>query len=355
MNLAEITMRSILFILLSLCLQFNLGAQEFSKNIDEVANIPIKTQLAGTRKHYWLRVGTDMFGRSMVVPLIVLKGSQPGKVIGITAAVHGNELNGVPVIHEIAQAIDPERLKGTLIAIPGLNPLGMLNNDRLYSDKEDLNRVFPGKKDGNESQQLAFFLGDALLNDLDFLLDLHTASFGRVNSMYVRADLSNDTLSKMARALAPDIILNSKGATAGSKATGTLRETASNQGIKSITLEMGDPQIYNREFISRGLTGINNLLSQLGFLEEIPSLLGSALVCDRSYWIYTDSGGFLEVLPEVGQILHKGEIIGLLKDAFGNIKVTYYAPEDGVVIGKSTNPAAITGSRILHMGISHKP
>ena len=173
--------------------------------------------------------------------------------------------------------------------------------------------------------------------------------------MYVRADLSNDTLSKMARALAPDIILNSKGATAGSKATGTLRETASNQGIKSITLEMGDPQIYNREFIYRGLKGINNLLSQLGFLEEIPSLLDSALVCDRSYWIYTDSGGFLEVLPEVGQILHKGEIIGLLKDAFGNIKVTYYAPEDGVVIGKSTNPAAITGSRILHMGISHKP
>lgn len=118
---------------------------------------------------------------------------------------------------------------------------------------------------------------------------------------------------------------------------------------------MGDPQIYNREFISRGLTGINNLLSQLGFLEEIPSLLDSALVCDRSYWIYTDSGGFLEVLPEVGQILHKGEIIGLIKDAFGNIKVTYYAPEDGVVIGKSTNPAAITGSRILHVGISHKP
>jgi predicted deacylase len=331
-----------------------LGAQHSPDFIDQVDVVPIHTQKAGTRKHYWLRVGSDMFGRALVVPLIVIKGNKPGKVMGITAGIHGNELNGIPVIHGLAQRINPEALKGVLIAIPGLNPIGMLNNDRLYSDQEDLNRVFPGKENGNESQQIAYTLGKALLEDLDFLLDLHTASFGRVNSMYVRADLSNDTLLRMARALAPDIILNSKGATAGNKSGGTLREIASIKGIKSITLEMGDPQILNSDFVSRGKDGIENLLIQLDFLEGKVTNSETVLVCDGSYWIYTDAGGFLEVMPEVGQRLQKGEIVAVLKDAFGTTSKTYIAPEEGVVIGKSTNPTALSGARILHLGLLQK-
>ena len=82
----------------------------------------------------------------------------------------------------------------------------------------------------------------------------------------------------------------------------------------------------------------------------VPSVKES-LVCKKSYWIYTDRGGLLEVLPELNQQVHKGELIGRIRDSFGQILKDYYAPEDGVVIGKSTDPVNISGGRILHLGI----
>ncbi|MFM1879485.1 MAG: hypothetical protein RLZZ241_2351 [Bacteroidota bacterium] len=339
---------------LGMLLHCGIAAQQPVSQVQEVQTITLNEQAPGTRQHYWLRVGSDMFGRSIAVPLIVLKGSKPGNVMGITAAIHGNELNGIPVIHQLLQEIDPQALKGSIIAVPGMNPIGMLNNNRTFFDGEDLNRVFPGKENGNEAQQLAHVLGNRLLEVLDFHLDLHTASFGRVNSLYARADLNDDTLAFMAKSLKPDIILNSKEASAGARTSGTFREMALTRNIKSITLEMGDPQVFNRELIDRGVSGIKNLLTAYGFISgtELPN--GPQVICERSYWIYTQSGGILEVAVEVGQMLKKGEVIGVLKDPFGTIRDTYFAPSDGVVIGKSTNPTALSGARILHLGILQK-
>jgi len=283
---------------------------------------------------------------------MVARGRQPGPVLGITAAVHGNELNGIPLIQELFAGMDPDRLRGSVVAVPGMNPLGMLNDTRLFLDDEDLNRVFPGRPDGNRSQQMAHELGGKLLPLFDFHLDLHTASFGRINSLYARADLEHDTLALMARSLGPDILLHSKGgATAGSRADGTLRAMAAGLGVNSITLEMGNPQVFDREMIARGIRGVRNLMTAIGQLEGPVEMPGQALECERSYWVYTDAGGLLEVLPGLGEVVQKGELIGLLKDPFGAVVARYQAPEDGVVIGLSTNPSTISGGRIVHLGI----
>lgn len=339
-------------ILLILLAGLSVVSQQTPASIPQADEIDLDGQPPGSKRNYWLRVGSDMFGRPLVVPLMVARGSQPGPVFGITAAVHGNELNGIPLIQELFAGIDPGRLRGAIVAIPGMNPLGMLNDTRLFPDQEDLNRVFPGRPDGNSSQQMAHALGSKLLPLLDFHLDLHTASFGRINSLYARADLGLDTLALMARSLGADIILNSRGeATAGSRSDGTLRAMAAALGVYSITLEMGNPQVFSRDMIGRGLRGVRNLMSAIGQLEGRAENLGEALECERSYWVYTDRGGLLEVLPGLGQRLQKGDPIALLKDPFGSVLARYQAPDDGVVIGLSTNPSAISGGRILHLGI----
>lgn len=330
-------------------------SQPAGEPIPLVSEISLAGQLPGTVGKYWLQAGSDMFGRPIVVPVLLAKGSLPGPVLGLTAAIHGNELNGIPLIQELFASLDPTQLHGSVVAIPGMNPLGMQNDTRLFLDGEDLNRVFPGKSDGNNSQQMAYALGGKFLPGLDYHLDLHTASFGRINTLYARADLESEPLARMARSLGADIILHSKGeATAGARSDGTLRAMAASMGVHSLTLEMGNPQVYDRDMIARGLQGVRNLLITLGLLEGTPVTLGEALECERSYWVYTDAGGLLEVLPGLGQVLHKGDLIGVLKDPFGKVLARYSAPEDGVVIGLSTNPAAISGSRILHLGILRK-
>lgn len=173
--------------------------------------------------------------------------------------------------------------------------------------------------------------------------------------MYVRADLRNNTLAMMSRLQNPDILLASKGNPSfGDSASQTLRATAMQQGVHSITVEYGNPQVYQPEMIKRGVQGIQNLLAWLDMTEESFSLSKNTIICSKSNWIYTDKGGFLEIPVSLTQKIRKGQVIGILKDPFGAIIKKYIAPEDGIVIGKSTNPICFSGSRIIHLGILEK-
>mgnify|MGYP002785262496 CR=1 FL=1 len=170
--------------------------------------------------------------------------------------------------------------------------------------------------------------------------------------MYVRADVKNDTLFTLAKLLEPDIILNNKGNPSfGSEESKTLRAAALEKGIHSVTVEYGDPQVFQTVMISRGVNGILNIMAWLGMLTEPEKVKKLPVICKKSYWMYTDAGGYLEVLVELNQVIEKGAPIAIVRNAVGDKIKEYYAPESGIVIGKSTNPVAMSGDRILHLGI----
>ena len=295
---------------------------------------------------FYLHMVSNGIGQKINVPVVVAKGGEPGPVVGITAAMHGNELNGLKIIQKLFGQLARMDIKGTIVGVPVVNVPAILNHERLFNDNEDLNRVMPGREDGNMSDVYAFRIMDRIVKEFDYLLDLHTASFGRINSYYIRADLSQDIPRKLAQLQNADIILNNEGA------DGTLRSAASEIGIPAITLEVGDPNRFQKGMIRSGLEGIYNVLSHLGMIDdEITEPDEPAEVCKRSYWIYADRGGILEVTPDITDVLKKGELIARIRDVFGHVIKEYFAPEDGIVIGKSTHPIGQTGSRILHLGI----
>lgn len=101
-----------------------------------------------------------------------------------------------------------------------------------------------------------------------------------------------------------------------------------------------------------GLTGIHNTLIYLGMADgDIEEPDAPPIICDHSYWIYTNRGGVLQVLPNVTDLVQKGERIAIMRNIFGDTIKEYVAPEDGIIIGKSTHPIAQTGSRVVHLGI----
>jgi len=316
------------------------------KNLEEVTNEP------GIH-HYWLELATNTYGYPVLVPLIVMQGKSKGPTLGLTAALHGNELNGIPMIHRLIENIDFQKLKGRIIAIPGINAISILMNERRFIDEEDLNRNFPGKEAGNESQQYVYKIAKNILPAFDFHIDMHTASFGRINTLYVRADFKSDTLKMMAKLQQPDIILNSPSPSSPNASTWTIRGEAGFYGIPSITVEYGNPQVYQPELIQRGYLGIRNTLSWLKMYDEqmISDLKDEAVYCKKSYWIYMKEGGFLEVLVDLNQKIEQGQKIAIVKNGFGQILNEYHAPESGIIIGKSTNPANMSGGRIIHLGI----
>ncbi len=209
----------------------------------------------------------------------------------------------------------------------------------------------PGSPDGNVGQVYAYRILDRLVRHFNYLVDVHTASFGRVNSLYVRADLRHAASRKMAFLQSPEIIVHNEAK------DGTLRDAAMEMGISAITVEVGDPLRFQRRMIRDSLYGVRAILHEYGILpnggwdddEETP------IVCSKSRWIYADAGGLLEVLPDLADMVCKGDPIARLRNPFGDILATYTAPHDGVVVGKSTNPVCRTGSRILHLGSPTDP
>lgn len=298
---------------------------------------------------FWLELASDGMGRPIEIPILIAKGVGEGPVVGLTAAVHGNELNGIPVIQRLFRELDVEQMKGIVVGVPIVNAPSLLRKRRRFLDGTDLNHIMPGKEDGTVSQIYAWRFVDKVLNQFDYLVDLHTASNGRVNSYYIRADMSDEVVRKMALLQNAQIIVHNP------PNDKTLRGTAGELDIPAITLEVGDPNMFQKGMIRDGMTGIHNLLSWLNVTDyEIEENDSETILCKRSYWIYTDEGGMLQVYPKVTQMVEKGERIATLRNVFGDVLKEYFAPEAGVVIGKSTSPVNQTGGRILHLGIIKK-
>jgi predicted deacylase len=299
---------------------------------------------------FWLNMVADGLGKPIQVPIMVARGSQDFPVVGITAAIHGNELNGISVIQRLFKEIDVTSLKGTIVGVPVLNVPSFIRRKRRFNDGTDLNHIMPGKTNGNVSEVYAFRIMDRIVKHFDYLIDLHTASAGRINSYYIRADMSKEVTAKLATLQSAQIIVNNP------PSDGTLRGAADELDIPAITLEVGNPNTFQKGMIRSGLTGIYNILCYLKLTEgEIETPEVPTVLCKNSYWLYTDRGGLLTVYPQVAQMIKKDDLIAIVQNVFGEIIKKHYAPEDGVVIGKSVSPVNQTGGRILHLGIVKSP
>jgi len=311
-----------------------------------IDNLDLSKVPKGRISRYWLDIVEDGMGIPIRIPLLIAKGHTKGPVVGITAAVHGNELNGIPVIQRLFKEIDPLYLNGTIIGVPIVNVPSYVRKKRRFLDGVDLNHIMPGKEKGTVSQQYAWRVINRLVSHFDFLIDLHTASTGRINSYYIRADMSDETVRKMALLQNAQIIVHNP------PSDGTLRGTANSLNIPAITLEVGNPSLFQKGMIRDGLTGMHNLLGYFKMSDcEVEEISDETVLCKKSYWIYSDVGGLLAVHPDVTEIVKEGQIIATVRNIFGDTIKEYKAPESGIVIGKSVSPVNQTGGRILHLGI----
>jgi predicted deacylase len=260
--------------------------------------------------------------------------------------VHGDEVNGIAVIHELFGKLDPQRLAGTVIGVPVVNVTAYHHHMRRTPHGFDLNHHFPGNPRGNDVQVYARRLMERVVAPLDLLIDLHTASRGRANCLYVRADMRDPATAGMAYLQRPQIILHNPAS------DGTLRGAASGVGVHAITVEVGNPSRFQREYIRRGTVGIRSVMAQHEMIARRPLAPGDPpVLCSSSAWLYTEHGGLLEVFPKVTDTVEAGQPIAQLTDAFGDVRITYEAPHDGIVIGRAVDPVAGAGARILHLGV----
>ena len=302
-------------------------------------------ELEKGKHHFWLEATADRSGGNMGIPVSIVKGA-PGRTIGVIAATHGDELNGISVIHQLFKKLNPDEMTGCFVGIPVLNMPGFLRNQREFFDDRDLNRLMNGYEAKSPAGQYVKKIKNKLFSHFDCLIDLHTATSGRVNTYHIRVNSNHEESSKMAHLMGSDIIVHSP------KADGTSRYFFEKNGKPAITVEIGNPQILQDILIDQTIEGVIRNLEEFNVLPKRNSLFeDKATICCDSVWVFARSGGLLEVFPKLGDIIQKGSQIAIQTDLFGEVIEKYKAPISGIVIGRKNTASSQTGDRLIHIGV----
>jgi uncharacterized protein len=310
----------------------------------ELPELELSKYAPGKVSNFFLSLYENALGRAVKVPFIVAKGKKEGPVVGITAAVHGNELNGIRIIHALLKSIDFTQFKGTLLCVPVVNVPAYNLGQRSFIDGVDLNTVFPGKAKGTPSSQYARAFVKTFLPKCDYLIDLHTASEGRINSLYIRVDIRYPEAYRLATLFNPEIILHSRGG------DGTLRSAARRANIPAITIEAGNPSVIQSRMVKDGVRGILNILSGLDLWQGQILKPYETAICTSSKWLRTTGGGILKTHFGLRDKIKKRQLLAEKIDCFGNALAGYTAPSDGIVIGMASDPTSVPGTRFCHLG-----
>ncbi len=324
---------------------------EAAGNLDGVAiidRLDVTDAPPAARTRYWFRAGVSPVGQAWLVPVVVVKGARPGPRLMLTAGIHGDELNGIAVLHRLAGGIDPAQLSGTVTLVPGLNPPGLMQSARGFTpdgtrSAANLNREMPGKEGGSAVADFAGRLWSRLIRpNADTAVDLHTQSRGTAYVMYAFA--STARTRRMAELIGPDIIKMDKGD------KGTVENTLTDDGVPAITLELGRPEVFDDTMIARGEAGLFNLMRELKMLPGPVSPPPARLfVANDTMAARATRPGWARLLLPIGSPVKKDQPLAEIRDSFGTLLETVVAPVEGRINMIATDPRTDQGGTVARI------
>ena len=299
----------------------------------------------GESKRIDIPVAKLATGSSLTMPVRIIRGPKEGPCLCLTSTIHGDELNGIEIIRQVLESIDPIALKGTVIAAPIVNVFGFLNQERYLPDRRDLNRSFPGSKRGSTASLLAHLLMTEVVTHADVVFDLHTGSNHRTNLPQLRGALGDAETLKIAKAFGLPVMIDSKAR------DGSLRAATLKLGKIALAFEGGETHRYNQEAIKYGTNGVLNAMHSMKMLKLSARPKVKSITASKSYWLRARRSGLFRRHVSLGDKVKKESILGSISDPFGEDAITLKSKEDGIVVGIATKPLINKGDALVHIAI----
>jgi predicted deacylase len=281
----------------------------------------------------------------LTMPVHVVRGKKDGPTLFVSAAIHGDEINGVEIIRRLLNLPALKRLRGSLIAIPIVNVYGVIQHSRYLPDRRDLNRSFPGSERGSLAARLAHLFMSEIVSKCSHGIDLHTGARHRANLPQIRANLDHQETHRLAHAFSVPVLLNSN------LRDGSLREAADELGIPMLLYETGEALRFDEVGIRAGLNGIVNVMRELGMLR--PSKRHKKpvepFVARSSGWVRAPASGVIRTHVALGAHIKRNEVLGIVSDPFGGGEREITAPYSGIIIGRSIIPLVLEGEALFHI------
>ena len=280
------------------------------------------------------------------LPVTILNGVEPGPCLWISAAIHGDEINGVEIIRQVLEQVHPQTLRGILIAVPIVNVFGFLEQSRYLPDRRDLNRCFPGSPEGSLASRLAHLFMQEIVSRCTHGIDLHTASDHRTNFPQIRANLKDEETYRCAQAFGAPVMIHA------TTRDGSLRQAVAKRGIPILLYEGGEALRFDAEAIRVGTQGILRVMKGLE-MTEFPTLTPlTSVEVEKTKWVRANRGGILRLQVRLGESVLKRQILGTIANPFGKQELKVRSPLNGLVIGHTQNPLVNQGDGIIHLAVT---
>lgn len=285
----------------------------------------------------------------MSMPLHVIHGRRAGPVLFLTAAIHGDELNGIEIIRRVLARRGINKLAGTLVAIPVVNSYGLIQHSRYLPDRRDLNRSFPGSQKGSLAARLANLLLEEVISKCTHGIDLHTGAVHRSNLPQIRADLDDEQTLALANSFDVPVMLNA------SLRDGSMRAACKEYDIPVLLYEAGEALRYDEVSIRAGVNGVVNVMRTLKML---PASRRKASrfepgIARKSVWVRAPESGMMRDVVPLGARVAKQDVIGFIDDPYGGMQKKVLASHDGIVIGRLELPMVYEGDAVVHIACFH--
>lgn len=299
----------------------------------------------GTQRMVELRMPRLNSHTQMTLPVHVFHGRREGPALFVSAALHGDELNGIEVVRRLLEVKGLKRLAGTLLLVPVVNVYGLIHHSRYLPDRRDLNRSFPGSETGSLAGRLAHLFLTEVVAHCGYGIDLHTGAVHRANLAQVRANLEDAETLRLSRAFGVPVLLNS------AERDGSLRQAAVDMGARVMIYEVGEALRYDDLGIRAGVRGVLNVMRALGMLPARargpkPREAG---VVRASRWVRAPESGMFRALVALGAQVERGQLLGYVGDPYSGVSIPVTADANGLVIGRSQIPVVHEGEAIYHI------
>ena len=263
----------------------------------------------------------------------------------LSAAVHGDELNGVEIVRRIIQKVLPKQISGTILAVPVVNVFGLANGNRYLPDRRDLNRSFPGSAKGSLAGRLAHLFFEQVVCRSTAGIDFHTGSNGRYNYPQIRCNMDDPATSRLAEVFGAPVLYNSK------LRPGSLRGSAAAAGVQSLLYEGGEAHRFTEDVIRQGVAGGERVLQEMGILPSAPEIPpGAPVRICSSKWIRAGRSGFAHIHVKMGERVEKGTRLASVTETTNDHEHFLRSRISGVVIGALRSALVYRGDGLVHIG-----
>ncbi len=301
----------------------------------------------GERKRIEIPVAQNYAHGDIRLPIVVVRGRKPGPTMFVSAAIHGDEINGVEIIRRLLAKPALKKIRGTLIAVPVVNVYGFTAQTRYLPDRRDLNRSFPGSATGSLAARLAYVFIREIVDRCNLGIDLHTAAVHRSNLPQLRACLDDEETARLACAFGVPVILNAN------TRDGSLRQEVVEKGCPMLLYECGEALRFDEVSIRAGVRGVISVMRAAGMLAAVVSKgpRFEPMLARSSQWVRAPNGGLLRACATLGTRVSRGQTLGFISDPTGEAEAEVPSPSSGIVIGRTELPLVNEGDALFHLAL----